>query len=654
MATVSNTIKLQDKMSPVLRSMITALHSTTNAMNMVDKESSQAFDQARTDIKSAEYAMEQFNSETDQIPNGMNKAKKAAGGLRNVLVTVAAGVYAIKQAVEGLSKLTGVVDQFTLTLARIDLMNDGLKTTADLQDDILASAVRSKAEFKTTADSVAKLGILAEDAFGSTQEIIAFTELLNKSFKVGGSGIQEQTSAMYQLTQAMAAGKLQGDEFRSIMENAPLLATAISDFMGIPKGQLKEMSSEGLITADIIKGALFGAADEINAKFETMPATFGSMWLQFKSNALEAFQPVIEKIAEIVNSEGFAQQMEVVTAALFKMGEMTYKVLSDVMAISNWVSTNWATMGPAISAIATLIGVIVAMITAWKIATTLMTVAQWLLNTALTANPIGVIIMGIAALIAIIIALIVWVRKLWGANLTFRLNVMAAWNVILAFFDKIPIFFAKIGDGIISIFENMAIKVMGFFQMMANAVIDVINFLIEALNDVAGTSVDLLDSATFADDAAANIAASQEMRDAVISDMEAIANARAAARDTELTAYSAEQKAKEYAQERSAWYKDYYGKDVTDTQGFDFNSFAVDGGTIDEVGSIRDDVSITEEDIKLLKDVAATEFINQYTTLRPELKVTFGDVRETADVNQLLGAMEELINDAYSSNLREE
>jgi tape measure domain-containing protein len=175
-------------------------------------------------------------------------------------------------------------------------MNDGLQSTEQLKDKICLAAERSRGEYQTTADTVAKLGVPAKSAFNNTSEMVDFAEQLNKQFVIGGASVQEQTNATYQLTQAMAAGRLQGDEFRSIMENAPMLAQAIASYMGKTTGELREMSSQGVITSDVIKNALFSAADETNAKFEQMPKTIGQVWTSVKNQALKAFQPILLKI----------------------------------------------------------------------------------------------------------------------------------------------------------------------------------------------------------------------------------------------------------------------------------------------------------------------------------------------------------------------
>ena len=649
MATVRNTILLQDKMSPILGTVIRSLNSTINAMSSVDKASNSAFKQARADIKQADVALDNFNKELKDIPEESGKAKSSLGLLSNPIVKAVALVYALKTAITSITKVTDISDTFTQTIARINLMNDGLRTTAEVQDMILASANRSRAAFSDTADSVARMGILAQDSFNSTAEIVAFTELLNKSFVVGGAGIQEQTSAMYQLSQAMAAGKLQGDEFRSIMENAPLVASAIADYMGKTKGELKEMSSEGLITADIIKNALFGAADEINSNFETMPLTFGSQMQKIKNMSIEAFQPLLERINDIANSEKFQTFVDNTIELLYSLSSVAIEVLDSMTTGLNYVIDNWSTIGPIIQGVATTLGILMIVMGLWKIALVVVAAKQWLLNIAMTANPIGVIIMAIAVLVAALIGLGVWLTKLWQTNLDFRFAIISIWNGVLGFFDKVPLFFAKIGNGILDAFGWMKVQMATLFDSIINIVIDDINELIDYLNEIPGVSIDAIDNVAMAAETAAVEEANAQARDNALAEKEAEIQAKIDARQNEFQLYVDNALAEQYANAQSD------AEVAAGEDEFDWSQFGnPDGGSLDEigeVGSIKDDVSITEEDIKLLKDVAAVEFVNQYTTLRPELYAQFGDVRETADVNELLTHMEDLIEQAYASKL---
>lgn len=234
-----------------------------------------------------------------EIPGLMNAAK-AGAAFAGAAIGIEAAGRALKDMAVSAVKTT---DQLTQLRARIDLINDGSQSTAEIMDKVFSAANRSRGSFLDMADSVAKLNLLAKDAFTSNDEAIYFVEQLNKQFKIAGAGVQETTSAMYQLTQAMAAGKLQGDEFRSIMENAPMLAQSIAQEMGLSVGQLKEMSSQGLITADIIKNALFASAEETNAKFAEIPMTFQDIGTKLQNDLIAAFQPVMEQIGSMASSD---------------------------------------------------------------------------------------------------------------------------------------------------------------------------------------------------------------------------------------------------------------------------------------------------------------------------------------------------------------
>lgn len=233
-----------------------------------------------------------------EIPSIMNAAKSGAA-----FGAAAIGIEAAGRAMKDMAvSAVQTTDQLTQIRSRIDLINDGSQSTAEIMDKIYSAANRSRGSYLDMADSVAKLNMLAKDAFTSNDEAIYFVEQLNKQFKIAGAGVQETTSAMYQLTQAMASGKLQGDEFRSIMENAPMLAQSIASEMGLTVGQLKEMSSQGLITADIIKEALFNSAEETNAKFAEIPMTFQDIGTQVQNELIAAFQPAMEEISNMTSS----------------------------------------------------------------------------------------------------------------------------------------------------------------------------------------------------------------------------------------------------------------------------------------------------------------------------------------------------------------
>ena len=256
-----------------------------------------------------------------------NKAENVLGKRMGSIVSKAfsalpmagmvAGVALVGQEVLDLgAKATAVSDKFASIKARIDLINDGSQSTASIMDKVYQASERSRGSYTDMLDSVAKLNMLAKDTFTSNDEAIRFVEQLNMQFKLSGAGVAEVSSAMTQLTQAMAAGRLQGDEFNSIMENAPMLAQAISQEMGVPIGQLKQLGSEGAITADVIKSALFNSADETQAKFAQMPMTFQEVGQQLSNAMFQAFQPVMEELSSMTASEDFKTAIDGIGVAI--------------------------------------------------------------------------------------------------------------------------------------------------------------------------------------------------------------------------------------------------------------------------------------------------------------------------------------------------
>ena len=264
------------------------------------------------------------------IAEASNKVAKEAAGIRAEIKSIASQMNKGLQfagAVTGIGLVADKIkdvavaaaqtaDELTSIRSRLNLINDGSQTTAEIMNKVFDAAQRSRGSYTDMADSVAKLNMLAKDAFSSNDEAIAFVEQLNKQFKISGASVQEASAAMYQLTQSMAAGKLQGDEFHSIMENAPLLAQSIANEMGMTVGQLKEMSSQGLITSDIIKEALFNSAEETNAKFAEIPMTFAQVGQSIQNELIQAFQPVLEQISAIPQSGEFQALSEGIGVAI--------------------------------------------------------------------------------------------------------------------------------------------------------------------------------------------------------------------------------------------------------------------------------------------------------------------------------------------------
>lgn len=336
-----------------IETKVTISADSSNAERALNKVSQAAKQKLGGDISSE---LDKISAKAQKVfgqdlQGAMNKVGK---GLQIAAAATGIGVAAtaVKDLAVGAANLS---DQMAQIRSRINLINDGSQTTVEIMDKIYAASQRSRGGYLEMADSVAKLNMLAKDAFSSNDEAIFFVEQLNKQFKISGASVEEATSAMYQLTQAMASGKLQGDEFRSIMENAPMLAQSIAQEMGMSVGQLKELSSQGLITADIIKNALYGSAEETNQKFAEIPMTFADIGQSIQNQFIQAFTPVLEQLASITSSGEFMAAFEGVGIAIRGVAAVAQVSIGVIVATFNSMKVVVSTVGNIIKSFATLI-----------------------------------------------------------------------------------------------------------------------------------------------------------------------------------------------------------------------------------------------------------------------------------------------------------
>ena len=540
MATIQSTVKIFDGYSPIIKNMIKVNQNIISSFGATEQASGKAFNVQA--IRSAQNALAQvetdFNDVERQIKEADEQQKKFTQDIRNgdnaskSLLSTFGKLAATVGAVIGVKKVFDLSDQVTLTNSRLNIMNDGLQTTADLQNMIFAAAQRSRASYQDTANTVTKLGILAGSAFSSNSEMVAFAEQLNKQFVIGGASIQESSNAMYQLSQAMASGRLQGDEFRSIMENAPMLAQAIANYMGKTTGELREMSSQGLITSEVIKGALFSVAEETEERFNNMPKTIGQVWTSIKNQALKEFQPVLMKISEVVNNPQFDKGVQKITKALVTLAGVALTIFEALGNAAAWVGDNWGVVAPIIMGVvgayiaynavalitngilAAQAGILAAQALVAKVkaaadmmqagATFTATVAQHGLNAALWACPITWIIALIIALIVVfiifteqIVGAIWWLGALfkniglWIANVS-----IGVWNSI----KNIGLWFANLGLGIwevlkacannvLAAFSNAWINIQIGFNGFVSTILKGVKKIIEWLNLIPGVNI---------------------------------------------------------------------------------------------------------------------------------------------------------------------
>ena len=462
-----------------------------------------------------------FNKSLNQ---GVSKADSLFSKIKSFI-----GLYAGIQSVKiGLD----VSDNISQTTARLNMINDGKQTTDQLQQAIFQSAQNSRASFLDTASVVSKLGILAPQAFNSNMETVKFSELMAKSFKVGGATTSEQTSGMHQLTQAMASGRLQGDEFNSITENAPLLAQAISKYTGKSMGELKDMSKEGLITSDVIKNAVFAMSDEINTKFNSIPQTFGDVVNKIKNNAVNSFMSISSTMSGIFNSERFQGFIDGVSSFINKTFIMinwlikgismvgtvlyeiwgpiqpilvtvlglltTYKLIMGFIAVKTAIASGIATIyNLALLAKQTMLGAV-------SVALAKATAAQTGLNLAILTCPITWIIAGVALVIAAIYGVVAVFNKItgkaysatglivgvfyWMGGMIYNI-IAAAWNKLAQTFVSIYNLGVSIAEFFANVFKHPIRAVAHLFANFINFLIDKVKFLGSIIDTICGTNV---------------------------------------------------------------------------------------------------------------------------------------------------------------------
>ena len=368
-------------------------------------------------------ALRQVANAQQQVNQGAQKGKKTSDALLTTLKRTASKWLSVKK----MNSLTATSDSYMNSLARIGAINDGTQSNEELQAKILAAANRSRGRYFEMTEYVAKLGLTTPKAFSGNDEMMAFAELSQKAFRLGGAGAAEQQAGMEQLITAMGSGGFKGDDFKTIMKTAPILADAIAKFTGKSTAELIAMSAEGKITADIIKGALFAAADEINGKFEELPKTFGDLKNQLSNQAIAAFGPIFERVNQFLNSSDGQQLIAGISQAIQTAATYVGMLIDGIAMVASFIISNWSIIEPMLWGVVAAVG-------AW-------TIAQWLLNFSLSASPIGMIVMAVSVLIGIITALVAWIVNLWRTNDTFAANLYRIWNGILNFFDRIPAYF---------------------------------------------------------------------------------------------------------------------------------------------------------------------------------------------------------------------
>lgn len=609
-------------------------------------------------------------------------------------------------SIQSVGKALNISDELVQTTSRLNMMNDGVQTTAELVNMVYAAAQDARGSFSQMADVVARFGNNAKDAFSSSEEVVAFADLIQKQMTIAGASTQEAANAELQLSQALGSGVLRGDELNSIFEQAPNLIQNIADYLDVPIGKIREMAADGELSADVVKAAIFSAADDINSKFNEMPMTWGQIWQSMQNTALIAFQPVLQRLNDLANSEAFQTFIQGAIEAMATLANILLNIFELVGTVGGFIADNWSVISPiiygviaALAVYAAYLGIVKGIEIASAAATAIhsvamsakigvmaaltgqtmaATAAQMGYNGALYACPVVWIIVLIIALIAVIMAVCSAIAKMTGiANSGFGV-ITGGVNVVIQFFKNLGLTVANIALGIgnaiaalasnmMTAFHNAICSVQSWFYNLLSTALSVIEGICAALNKLPFVEFDYSGISSAADDYAAKASEAAGNKE----DYQSISDAF----NEGFTTFDAFQDgwASDAFNAGAAWgdgvadkvsnfsLSDVFGQtdipNVGDyTSGFNdaiANSGVGDsiGNIDDNTGKIKDSLDITEEDLKYLRDIAEQEAINRFTTA--EINVDMSGMQNTVnsgdDIDGFMTKLTDSVNEAVDN-----
>lgn len=649
MATIRSQMVLNDQVTGVLKNITRALDITLHSFEQMQDASANAVDvrllnQARAGLGEVNLAVREMEEnyrraaqQEQQVTRNIRQSTQAeqqlnasirggndalddmVGKVKTLVATLAAGA--------GLNKLIGLSDQMTSTTARLSFLVDDGGSVDELEAKIMASAQRSRAAYLDTASAIASMGANAGAAFSSNDELIAFMEQVNRQFTIGGASAQGQAAAMLQLTQAMAAGALRGEELNSILENAPGIARAIEQYMGIAEGSIKSYAEKGAVSATVVKNALLSIADETNAKFNGMAMTWGQVWTQMGNIALKVTRPLLTAINWLANN------LSVIGPILLGLGAafLVFQVAA------HW--TQIATVATAAyHAVVNLLSIGFGVLTGNTAAAS---AAVFTFNSALLASPITWIIMLIAVVIGLLYGVVAIINKVTGSSISATGLICGAIAVAGAFIGNtvigllnalIQYIWAIFVAPFLGIVEWILNVCNGGFNSFGDAVANLIGQIIGwflNLGKVVTTIIDAIFGTNWTaglESLQSSVTAWGKNENAITLDKNAptidyrfeYGDAWAAGND-----FGKGIDAKLGGMFNMGGLGDSSGFDLGDSSGFDLSSIADNTGlTADNTGKTADALAVTEEQLEYLRDIAERDAINRFTTAEVKIDMT--------------------------------
>lgn len=662
MPTLRAAIALYDGVTSPLKHMATTMNVVLNTFESLQGAASKAVDTAA--IQEGREQMARFSAEIDAVENSLNQADEQqrrfnqsmgqGAGAADGMLSKLKQIGTVVASYAGIQKAVRLSDTYASTNARLNLLVDDGGSREALEQQIMASAQRSRAGYFDTASAVAKLGLNAGAAFEGNDELIAFMEQVNKQFVIGGATAQEQSNAMIQLTQAMAAGALRGEELNSILDGAPGIARAIEQYMGVAEGSIKEYASEGLVTSQVVKNALFAAAEETNAKFGSMPKTWAQVWTSMENKALAVFSPILQQINDLANDDRLSHVLDGFIGALGVTAGVIGKVLGLAVAFGGAVYDNWGWIGPIVLGIAGALGVyaaglavvntvetvsnglkLAAAVAAYAKAAatgtavsadTAATAAQWGLNAALLACPLTWIVLAVVAVIAVIYAAVGAVNHFAGTSVSATglicgvITTAAAfiWNTIIGLLNgAIQLLWTVFVYPYLGVIEWIVNATTGGFDSLGDAAANIVGQIIGwfiSLGQVVTTILDAIfgwDWTSKLESVKGEVTSWGKNENAVSFDKSApLLDARWAYGDAYDTGY-------QFGKGIDDKVKGAFSLDGMDAFGLGGNLdgiYAGVGDTAYNTAAMADEMDIAEENLAYMRDIAEREAINRYTT----------------------------------------